>query len=346
MQSFSRALFCAVLSVSSVCSGLAFAAPAVAGKSSTPATKADGAYTPTLAALKNRTYRTPGPKDYLFYTLKDGWSCIGLSSVHLDDAKLGDLNGDGLTDAAVVLSYNGGGTGTYTNLFVLINDGKRLYQSENGFSLHNTDSLSMRLMNRKIALKYRAQKPDDPNLVAPTVWKSKVLKLNIPALSTLVAIPQTATQKFTSLMPAVAEEIRSAWKTNKDEIREFEKMTDQDFRDQFSNMHGPRKDFKKPKWVEPAKGSKPVAVDFVIAEYGMASDVELTASSGIQSYDQAALSSIDATDFEPIIHKDPILMANTPKLRLHVRAYFENPIRCEIQKLTMPSIGPVIPEEQ
>ncbi len=349
MQSFFRAFFGAVvLSVSalSTFTGLAISAPAntAPAKSGPVATTKGSVYTPTVASLKNRTYRTPGPKDYLFYTLKDGWSCIGRSSVHLDDAKIGDLNGDGLMDAAVVISYNGGGTGTYTHLFVLINDGKRLYQSENGFSLHNTDSLSMRLMNRKIALKYRAQKPDDPNLVAPTVWKSKVLKLNIPLMSTVVSKPQPGTEKYESLMPAISQEISNAWKTNRDEFREFEKMTDQEFSDQFSYMHGPRKDFKKPKWVEPAKGSKPVAVDFVLAEYGMASDVELTKSSGIQAYDQNALSSIDTTDFEPIIHKDPNLMANTPKLRLHIRAYFENPVRCEIQKMTMPTIGPVIPE--
>lgn len=311
-----------------------------------PAAAPSGPYQPTLKDLRNRDYRVPGFKDFLYYPLKDGWCCLGDTSVHLESSKLGDLNGDGLTDAAVVLSYNSGGSGTLTGLFVLINDGKKLLQSCDDFSLYNTNLQSMVLGKRKIALRYLAQKEDDPNLEAPTVKIARTLNLRIPALKDLKSRPQDAREKFETLLPELKKAIETAWEEQRKEWSNFEKMSDQEFREQFAFMHGPRKDFStKPAWKVPAKGSKPVVVDFILNDMGYVSDMRLTRGSGIQIYDLTALSAINGADFEPAVHRDQKLIADKPGFRLHARATFDGGVRLAIPETTFESLGTVFPEE-
>jgi hypothetical protein len=79
----------------------------------------------TLDTLRNATYRLP------FYgqtvTLTDGnyryESSPNLLDVILLDAyATGDLNGDGVPDAAVILGENGGGSGTFESVIVVYNE--------------------------------------------------------------------------------------------------------------------------------------------------------------------------------------------------------------------------------
>lgn len=303
-------------------------------------------YQPSSKDLENRDYRVPGFKDYLYYPLKNGWCCLGETSVHLEASKLGDLNGDGLTDAAVILSYNGGGSGTLTGLFVLINDGKKLLQSCDDFSLYNTRLESMVLGKRKIALRYLAQKKDDPNLEPPTVKTAKTLNLRIPALKDLKPRPQEAREKFKALLPELKKAIETAWEEQLKEWSKFEKMSEKEFSEQFACMHGPRNDYTtKPRWKVPVKGSKPLVVDFILNDMGYISDMRLTRGSGIQIYDLTALNAINGADFEPAVHRDRKLIEDKPGFRLHVRASFDGVVGLEIPETTFETLGTVFPEE-
>lgn len=78
-----------------------------------------------LEALKNFTYHAPQYKKTV--QLSNGKYEAGSGADYymaalLDQAALGDLNGDGLPDAAVLLAENGGGSGVFVSLIVLLND--------------------------------------------------------------------------------------------------------------------------------------------------------------------------------------------------------------------------------
>lgn len=304
-----------------------------------------GVYQPTIAELKNRTYRVPGFKDDRFFNLIDGWSCLGEQSVHLDTVILSDLNADGLTDAVVVLTYNGGGSATLKELYVLVNDGKRLYQSCNGYSLFNTQIQSIVPGTKEISLKYLAQKENDPNLAPPTVRKSVQLKLNLPYLSSLKPQPQKYAERFQKIVSRLDKVLAAEWQSQRHEWKQYEEMSEQDFKDRFALVRGPRKDITtRPKWQVPSKGTPPVVIDFTLDEAGCLVDLQLTRASGVQIFDQTALSAVASADFEPAVHSDSSLTQDVSNMKLHVRATFTLPIRCEIPEMTMPSLGKVIPE--
>jgi hypothetical protein len=97
-----------------------------------PATPAPTVPPMTLDMLKNATYMLP------FYgrtvTLTNGayqeGSGAEIFSVSITGAiAFGDLNGDGLEDAAAILVENGGGTGQFESVVVMINQGGVLAQA-------------------------------------------------------------------------------------------------------------------------------------------------------------------------------------------------------------------------
>ena len=85
---------------------------------------------PTENYLKNFSYRVPrlsSGED--IYTLKDGKCTMPQNSwVGLQKYALGDLNGDGLIDAAVTVDNSGGGSGIFSSLLILLNNGTGLKQ--------------------------------------------------------------------------------------------------------------------------------------------------------------------------------------------------------------------------
>jgi hypothetical protein len=90
---------------------------------------------------------------------------------------IGDLNGDGAKDAAVVLVSDPGGSGTFYDLAVLV--------SQNGSPKHvATEALgdrivvkSLAIQSGEIAITLLTRKPDEPMSAEPKVEVTKKLKL-------------------------------------------------------------------------------------------------------------------------------------------------------------------------
>jgi Immunoglobulin-like domain of bacterial spore germination len=85
----------------------------------------------TVDALRNATYTLPSFTGDLFsYQLTDGKYTLGDPTVTgyvevtlLDTYAFGDLNEDGVNDAAIVLAENFGGTGVFVSVNAVLNDG-------------------------------------------------------------------------------------------------------------------------------------------------------------------------------------------------------------------------------
>lgn len=85
----------------------------------------------TVDALRNASYTLPNfTGDLFLYQLTDGKYTLGDPAVTgyvevtlLDTFAFGDLNNDGVNDAAVLLAENFGGTGVFVSVNVVLNDG-------------------------------------------------------------------------------------------------------------------------------------------------------------------------------------------------------------------------------
>ena len=104
-----------------------------------------------------------GPK----YTLKDGLYEEGKSiedyvRIRLDSLAIGDLNGDGLKEIAVVLASNFGGSGHFYMLTVLLNkvDGQK--QTDNLELGDRVVIQSLTISQGKISIEMLTHGPDDP----------------------------------------------------------------------------------------------------------------------------------------------------------------------------------------
>jgi len=91
----------------------------------------------------------------------------GALEIHLVETATGDLDGDGRVDAAVVLASEAGGTGTFVDLFAVLD-------KDSGPLTRGPASLgdrvkvdSMRVVDRAIKLHLLTHGPDDP-LCCPT----------------------------------------------------------------------------------------------------------------------------------------------------------------------------------
>lgn len=111
----------------------ATAAPTEPAPSATPSpteTPAEPTPTPapiTEAQIQNATYTVPDLEDPVeltdgAYELQYGEGATMVHTVRLVDHILGDLNKDGVDDAAVILSHNSGGTGTWIYLVGMLNE--------------------------------------------------------------------------------------------------------------------------------------------------------------------------------------------------------------------------------
>lgn len=111
---------------------------------------------------------------------------------------LGDLNGDGAEDAAVVLVSSGGGSGTFYDLVAVLNDGgtPRATAVASLGDRVNVENLSVK--SGEITVEMVAQGPQDP-LCCPTQKVTRTFKLQGDKLVQAAATPApTATVRATS----------------------------------------------------------------------------------------------------------------------------------------------------
>jgi hypothetical protein len=150
----------------------------------TPDEQIDTSTSLTMELLRNAEYQSEWPANGKA-KLTDGSyreKYIPGSATELvirlsDHHAIGDLNGDGAKDAAVVLVSDPGGSGTFYDLAVLV--------SQNGSPKHvATEALgdrivvkSLAIQSGEIAVTLLTRKPDEPMSAEPKVEVTKKLKL-------------------------------------------------------------------------------------------------------------------------------------------------------------------------
>ena len=100
----------------------------------------------------------------------------------------GDLDGDGSPDAAVVLSTNTGGTGTFQDLFVVLNSGDGVQASVSRFLGDRVPVERIRIEDGEIQLELTMHGPADP-MCCPTLEVTRRFKLTAGELVELEAPP-------------------------------------------------------------------------------------------------------------------------------------------------------------
>lgn len=115
----------------------------------------------SLDLLKNYTYWL---KDFnIQVTLKDGvFSNDSIQCQLIEPAALGDLNGDGQGDAAVMLAIKSGGSGTFYNLITILDQNNTLVQT--GFSYIGDRQVvkNLEIVRGRIILDYLTQGGNAP----------------------------------------------------------------------------------------------------------------------------------------------------------------------------------------
>jgi len=144
-----------------------------------PVTEPPAAPSLTLDMLRNGTYYAP------FYqrtvTLTDGRYTEGSGAASYtvgmqDTYALGDLNGDGLDDAALLLYENGGGSGVFESLVIVLNAGgtpKQAGQAELGDRVQVN---AVTIASAAATLDMVVQGPNDP-LCCPSVPEKQTYRL-------------------------------------------------------------------------------------------------------------------------------------------------------------------------
>ena len=144
----------------------------------------------TLEQLQNCSYLAP---QYNHVTqLKDGKyetsSGVGIFSAFLQpEVAFGDLNGDGMEDAAVLLAENGGGTGVFVSLIAVLNENGSPMQTATVFIEDRPIINSLAISAGKILLDATLHGPNDP-MSNPTEKVSETYQLPGIGLTNLVLI--------------------------------------------------------------------------------------------------------------------------------------------------------------
>lgn len=148
-----------------------------------PASKIGATGTLNLEALRNAEYRV----DYVgngvvqlnngHYSEPAAPGSAALASVDLSDfAAFGDLTGDGIDDAAVILMSSGGGTGTFYDLVAMTDQGGVPTQIASTFLGDRVQIQSLVIQNGQVAVNMITQGPGDA-MAMPTLQVNRVFEL-------------------------------------------------------------------------------------------------------------------------------------------------------------------------
>lgn len=136
--------------------------------------------------LKNSKYELP---DLGAFQLKDGSyeqkygeGANQVNKVGFERATLGDLNSDGARDAAVVLWWHGGGSGTFVNLVAVVNDNGTPRQVATRSLGDRVQIKSLSIQDGKIRVDMVAHGPNDP-LCCPSQEVTRTYLLQDTALT-------------------------------------------------------------------------------------------------------------------------------------------------------------------
>lgn len=118
----------------------------------------------TLDMLRNGTYFAPayGKTVTLVNGAYSDSSSGGYNVQMLDTSAFGDLNGDGIADAAILLVENDGGSGQFVSLIVVYNSGGSPVQAGQSTLGDRVQVNSMNISSGVIHLDMRVQAPNDP----------------------------------------------------------------------------------------------------------------------------------------------------------------------------------------
>ncbi len=90
----------------------------------------------------------------------------------------GDLNGDGQSDVAFIITYDGGGSGTFYYAVAALKTGDG-YTGTNGVLLGDRIApQATQIQNGQVIINYSDRKPTDPMTTPPSVGVSKYLKVS------------------------------------------------------------------------------------------------------------------------------------------------------------------------
>lgn len=87
---------------------------------------------------------------------------------------IGDLNSDGEDDAAFLVTYNGGGSGTFYYIIVALKTGSDTYQGMNAIFLGDRIApQTTEIKDGMVTVNYADRTPTDPMTAAPSMGVSK-----------------------------------------------------------------------------------------------------------------------------------------------------------------------------
>ena len=161
----------------------------------------------TVDMLRNGTYHAPAFDHTV--TLVNGAYSNGSStdpySVQmLDLVAFGDLNGDGVGDAAILLVENGGGTGQFESVIVVLDSGGAATQAGEAQLGDRAQIKSMNIASGTLALDMLVQGPNDPmccpslpetqsyRLAANKLWLTRLTSLTPDAHERSISIVSPA----------------------------------------------------------------------------------------------------------------------------------------------------------
>ncbi len=134
----------------------------------------------TAESLQNGTYSVPRYQKVVTLTngkYESGSGDNYLMVTLLPQIALGDLNGDGTTDAAILLSENGGGSGQFVSLIVILDQNSSLVQLASSVLIDDRPVIqSLAIQDASIILKALIHGPNDP-MVSPTFAVNETYRL-------------------------------------------------------------------------------------------------------------------------------------------------------------------------